>query len=84
MIWAHFIEQKLIYNTDAGQYMRYFNDGPFTIAAGVPQESAPSIGVYIGYRIISKYMEENSGTTLKALMEDSNWEQLLQKSKFKP
>ncbi len=84
MIWAHFIENKLLYSNNAGEYMRYFNDGPFTIATGVPQESAPSIGVFAGYKIIEKYMQENKNISLQDLMENSNWDQILQKSAYRP
>lgn len=84
MIWTHLVEQKLIYNSDVNQYMRYFNDGPFTSAAGVPQDSAPAMGVYAGYQIISKYMLENRDVSLAQLMENSDWEQLLQKSRYRP
>ncbi len=84
MIWTHLVEQKLIYSSDVNQYMRYFNDGPFTSATGVPQDSAPAIGVYAGYQIISKFMRENDDQSLLQLMENSDWEQLLQKSKYRP
>lgn len=84
MIWTHLVEQKLIYSSDVNQYMRYFNDGPFTSATGVPQDSAPAIGVYAGYQIISKYMRENSKVSLEQLMENPDWEQILKKSKYRP
>ena len=44
-MWAHFIEKDLLYKDDQQSFMKYFNDGPFTSADGVPAESAPAIGV---------------------------------------
>lgn len=82
-MWAHYIEKKMLFSTEVEKFMRYFNDGPFTIADGVPQESAPSIGVYTGYRIIESYMKE-TGNSLQGLMENNNWEDILQKSKYRP
>ncbi|MBC7382659.1 MAG: hypothetical protein H7296_06630 [Bacteroidia bacterium] len=84
LIWTHFIEQKLLYSNDVGQYMRYFNDGPFTIATGVPQESAPAIAVFTGYMAISKFMKENKQITLAQLMENADWDELLKWSKYRP
>ncbi len=84
MIWTHFIEKKFLYSSNIGEYMRYFNDGPFTIATGVPQESAPAIAVYIGYSVITKYMDENPKVSLSELMQNSGWDQLLQKSRYRP
>ncbi|OYU96779.1 MAG: hypothetical protein CFE21_00390 [Bacteroidetes bacterium B1(2017)] len=84
MIWAHLVENKLLFNADPSTYMRYFNDGPFTIASGVPQESSPAIGIYAGYKIIENYMKENSSVSLKELMGNGNWDELLKESKYKP
>lgn len=82
-MWAHYIEKKMLFSTEVERFMRYFNDGPFTIADGVPQESAPSIGVYTGYRIIESYVKQ-TGNSLQSLMENNNWEDILQKSKYRP
>jgi hypothetical protein len=84
MIWTHFIENKLLFNVDPGEYMRYFNDGPFTIATGVPQESAPAIGIFIGYKMIEKYMNEHSGIELQELMDNNNWDQLFKEIAYRP
>lgn len=84
MIWAHFIQNKMIFNEDPSSYMRYFNDGPFTIANGVPQESAPAMGIFSGYKIIEKYMKEHSSVSLKELMLNNNWDEILRESAYKP
>jgi hypothetical protein len=82
-IWAHFIEKNLLYNDLQNEYMRYFNDGPFTSADGVPPESAPAIAVYLGTAIIEKYMIENPSVTLEQLMNDTHFDDILKKSKFR-
>jgi uncharacterized protein YjaZ len=64
--------------------MRYFNDGPFTIANGVPQESAPAIGVYVGYKMIEKYMKDNPNISLQELMFNNNWDQLFKEIAYRP
>lgn len=84
MIWAHLIEAKMLFNQDPSAFMRYFNDGPFTIANGVPQQSSPCIGIYAGYKIIEKYMHENSDVTLEKLMQNNHWDEILKESAYKP
>lgn len=84
MIWKHLVQNKMLFNVEPNQYMRYFNDGPFTIATGVPQESMPAMGVFCGYKIIEKYMKENPSITLQELMANSNWDGLLKNSYYKP
>jgi hypothetical protein len=82
-VWAHFIEKKMLYCDEPAKYMRYLNDGPFTTAEGVPQESAPAIGIYTAYQIIQKYAEE-SGATLEQIMLESNWDKVLKESNYRP
>jgi hypothetical protein len=84
MTWAHLIEKKMLFNADPAEYMRYFNDGPFTIANGVPQESAPAIGVYVGYKMIEKYMKDNPNISLQELLFNNNWDQLFKEIAYRP
>lgn len=83
LIWAHFIQEKLLYSKEASRNLRYFNDGPFTSAPGVPAESAPSIGTYIGYQMIQAYLA-NESVDLNTLMNNNNWDDILKKSKYHP
>lgn len=82
-IWTHFIDKKLLFNQNPNEYMRYLNDGPFTSAPDVPQESAPSIAVFIGYQIIKQYAEQNN-LSLSEVMQENNWEKILRESKYRP
>lgn len=83
-MWTHFIEKKLLYQNEPSQFMRYFNDGPFTSADGVPPESAPMIGTWAGLQIVRNYMRENPKVTLKELMEETNFDKILKLSKYRP
>jgi hypothetical protein len=83
-IWTHFIEKKLLYKNEPSQFMRYFNDGPFTSADGVPPDSAPMIGTWAGLQIVRSYMRENPNVTLKELMEETNFDKILKLSKYRP
>jgi hypothetical protein len=83
-IWTHMIEKKLLYMNEPSQFMRYFNDGPFTSADGVPPESSPMIGTWTGLQIIRKYMDENPSVTLRQLMEEKDFGKILKLSKYRP
>lgn len=83
-IWTHIIEKKLLYMNEPSQFMRYFNDGPFTSADGVPPESSPMIGTWTGLQLVRKYMDENPNVTLKQLMEETDFDKILKLSKYRP
>jgi hypothetical protein len=83
-MWTHIIEKKLLYQNEPSQFMRYFNDGPFTSADGVPPESAPMMGTWVGLQIVRKYMDENPSVTLSQLMEEKDFDKILKLSKYRP
>lgn len=81
-IWSHFIEKKLLFAAFRGDSFKYINEGPFT--AGFPRESPGKIGVWLGYQIIKKYVEQQPNITMKQLFENHNAQQILTSSKYKP
>lgn len=84
MIWRHLAANDLLFSVEASRYMRYLNDGPFTIADGVPQESAPAMAIYTGYQIIHSFMEKNDHLSLSELMNLNDWDLILRESGYKP
>jgi hypothetical protein len=83
-MWTHIIEKNLLFQNEQSLYMRYFNDGPFTSADGVPPESAPMVGTWTGLQIVRKYMLENPNVSLKELMEETDFDKILKLSKYRP
>jgi|JI10StandDraft_1071094.scaffolds.fasta_scaffold176780_3 hypothetical protein len=81
-IWSHFIEKKLLFAAFRGDSFKYINEGPFT--AGFPRESPGKIGVWLGYQIIKKYVEQQPKITMKQLFDNHNAQQILTQSKYKP
>ncbi|MES2382838.1 MAG: hypothetical protein V4538_17455 [Bacteroidota bacterium] len=82
-IWSYFVDQKLLYNQQPNDYMRYLNDGPFTAAVGIPQESAPALGVFCGYKILENYVSKTNAS-LQEVMAETNWDEILKKSAYRP
>ncbi|MBP9186488.1 MAG: hypothetical protein KBE91_03155 [Bacteroidia bacterium] len=83
-IWTHFIDKNILYESEPNKFMRYLNDGPFTVAEDVPKESSPAIGAWIGWQLVNKYMAENPNITLQQLMVDTDFEKILKLSKYRP
>lgn len=83
-IWRHYIDKELLYKNEPSQFIRYFTDGPFTAAEGVPQESAPMIGTYTGLQILRHYIKNNPDVTLQALMFETDFDKILKLSKYRP
>lgn len=83
-IWTHFIDKNMLYESEPGKFMRYLNDGPFTVAEDVPKESSPSIGSWAGWQIVNHYMAQNPKVTLNQLMNENDFEKILKLSKYRP
>lgn len=81
-IWSHLIEKKLLFAALRGDSYKYINEGPFT--AGFPRESPGKIGVWLGYQIIKKYVDQQPDLSLNQLIDNHNAQQLLTQSKYKP
>ena len=83
-IWGFYLESNLLYETDYSKIQVYLSEGPFTPGLGEKNASAPKLGVWTGWQIVRKYMEENPDVTLQQLMADKDSQKILTKSKYKP
>jgi hypothetical protein len=81
-IWKFFIEHKLLYSPDPLVYSKYITDGPTT--SGMPEAAPGNIGTWVGWQIVSKYMEKNRDLTLRALMNEADAQKILTDSRYKP
>lgn len=81
-IWAFLIENDLLFSTRQKDYRSYLYHAPFS--KGMPQESPSRIAYYIGYKIINSFMQNNREVTLDELMNYTDYNSILNKSKYKP
>lgn len=82
IIWTHFVENELLFETNHMIKKKYIDDRPKTYEIG---ENAPGrIGAWLGWQIVNKYMEEYPQTTLSELMAIKEPRKLFGASKFKP
>lgn len=83
-IWAYFVENNLLFETDFQKIQMYVSEAPFTPGIGEKNESAPKLGIWIGWQMVKKYMKENSNVTLQQLMAEQDAQKILNASKYKP
>lgn len=83
-IWGFYLESNLLYETDYPKIQVYLSEGPFTPGLGEKNSSAPKLGIWTGWQIVRKYMQENPDVTLQQLMAETDAQKILTKSKYKP
>ncbi|NEU07560.1 gliding motility lipoprotein GldB [Flavihumibacter sp. R14] len=83
-VWAYFLENDLLYETDYMKIQKYLTEAPFTPGIGADSKSAPKLGVYIGWKIVKKYMERNPTLDPPGLMKETDPQKILTGSKYKP
>ena len=81
-VWKFYIERQLLYSTNPEETRNFIQDGPFTLSFG--KEAPSRIGVWIGWQIVRKYMQENKSVTLEQLFKDTDSQSILEKSGYKP
>lgn len=82
VIWAAFLENEALYETNHFIKDKFFMERPKTLEIG---EKCPDrIGRWIGWRIINAYMETHPEVTLPQLMAMSDAQEIFRNSKYKP
>lgn len=81
-VWAHIIEQQLLYSTDQLLLNKWMNQAPFI--AGIPKQSPGRLGQWVGWQIVRRYMKEHPETTLQDLMATKAPQEILSRSRYKP
>jgi gliding motility-associated lipoprotein GldB len=82
-IWAYFLDENLLYETDYPKIQKYLTEAPFTPGLGEKNESAPKLAVWTGWQIVRKYMDKHPEVTLQALMADKDAQKILNDSKYR-
>jgi len=81
-IWEHFIQNKLLFNTQRYLIDKYVGEAPKVHEIG---ERCPGrIGRWLGWQIVRSYMEHNSSVTLPQLMAEKDAQKIFNLSKYKP
>ncbi|MFN3487880.1 MAG: gliding motility protein [Emticicia sp.] len=81
LVWGHFIDNKLLYETNDRTKDKYLGDRPKVFEVG--NDCPGRIGQWLGWRIVSRYRTENPSVSLIDLMKNSNARDIFEKSKYK-
>ena len=83
-IWAYFLDENLLYESDYPKIQKYLTEAPFTPGLGEKSESAPKLAVWVGWQIVRQYMEKHPDVTLAALMANTDAQKILNDAKYRP
>jgi hypothetical protein len=81
MVWAHFIDKQLLYETKPDIKTRYMNERPFTAEIGARCPGA--IGRWVGWRIVGRYFDKQTNPKITDLMATDNAQKIFQESGYK-
>jgi len=80
-VWNYLVENELLFSKDAVVARRLIEDAPFSN----PFKNSPGrIGCYIGWKIVSNFMEKHPETSISDLMKEENSRKILDLSGYKP
>ena len=73
-VWKALADNRTLFTSQRKDIDRWFSEGPFTSVRGIPQDSPPQLGVYIGWRMVSQFAENHPEISLPDLLRitDSN------------
>ena len=82
LIWKTILENHHLFTADYLTTNQYLKEAPHT--SPLPVESPGRVGIWLGYRIISVYIKQKPNTDWQKLMEITDYQELLNQSKYKP
>ncbi|MCY7353429.1 MAG: gliding motility protein [Cytophagaceae bacterium] len=81
LIWAHFIDEKLLYETSPLRKAKYVGERPTTVEIG--PKCPGRIGQWLGWKLVRKYLEAQPNVTLQQLMKTTDAPRILTESKYR-
>ena len=81
-MWAYLVEYKLLFKTDRFTIDKFTREGPFTTEFS--DQSPARSAVWIGYKIVEKYLKKNDTISLEALMKEGDYQKILALSAYNP
>lgn len=82
-IWAWFLQEELLYDSDYNRIQKYLGEAPFTPELGEQNESAPKLGVFIGWKMVRAYMDRNPDVSLADLLGTNDAQRILEESRYR-
>lgn len=83
-IWAYFLEENLLYETDYNKIQKYLGEAPFTPGLGEKNDASPKLAIWTGWQIVREYMRRHPEVSLQNLMADNDAQKILEGSRYRP
>jgi gliding motility-associated lipoprotein GldB len=81
LIWSHFVENELLYETNPFEIRKYIGEAPFTDA--ISTKAPGRLGRWLGWNIVDDY-QFNQGVDLPTLMAEPDAEKIFSQSGYRP
>ncbi len=81
LIWAHFVENELLYETNPFEIRKYMGEAPFTDA--ISTKAPGRLGRWLGWNIVDDY-QFNQDVDLDVLMSEPDAEKIFRQSGYRP
>lgn len=81
-VWTVILTNKMLYSSEYKLIRMFLSDGPFT--SDFTQESPPRMGEWIGWQIVSGYMENHPEISMSQLLDERDAQKILTQSGYKP
>lgn len=81
-MWTYLVSNKLLFSTDYLKIRKFTDSAPFTADFG--NDSPPRTGIWLGWQIVRSYMQANKDISLSVLMEETDYQKILNKSQYNP
>ena len=81
VIWSHFVENKLFYSQDPLNITKYVDERP--AIPEIDKVCPGRIGQWLGWQIVKAYREE-TGADFVELMNETDAQKILTRSKYRP
>ena len=81
VVWAHFVEKKLLYETANARKIKYTGERPHT--PEISSDCPGTIGRWLGWKIVREYRKRHPDVTLPNLMKNSDAQAIFTQSKYK-
>lgn len=81
LIWSHFVENELLYETNPFEIRKYIGEAPFTDA--ISTKAPGRLGRWLGWNIVDDY-QFNQDVPLDVLMAESDAEKIFRESGYRP
>lgn len=81
-MWAYLVDSESLFTNDHLTIRKMIGDAPFTLL--FQNNSAPRAGAFLGWKIVHKYMEKHPEISLSQLMENTDYQGILNSASYRP